>query len=262
MPIYQEFKKGKVTYTVYVSKMIKGIQYRRKKRGVSSLVQAKKIENDLRIDLHNKIHGVKNYTWNEWYEVCMKRVSLQFLKSTMANYKGNMTKWVNGEIGHLNLKDITSEKIHTIILDKCGNISAEAKRSVLKQIKRFFAMAVDDGLITKNPSRPIKVKVPESTQAILNKSEIDKLLYEGKRQGHQFYNHWALALLTGMRNGELHALTWNDVDLENRVISVTKSWSRVDGIGPTKSTKNRYIPISNELFDFLVDFVSENKQFN
>ena len=35
-----------------------------------------------------------------------------------------------------------------------------------------------------------------------------------------------MALLTGMRGGELYALEWNDVDFENKVIRVTKSFNK------------------------------------
>lgn len=67
-----------------------------------------------------------------------------------------------------------------------------------------------------------------------------------------------MALLTGMRNGKLYAQTWTDVDFENKVISVTKAWAIKDGLGPTKSTRNRYIPISNELEMFLKNLKSKS----
>ncbi len=34
---------------------------------------------------------------------------------------------------------------------------------------------------------------------------------------------------TGMRIGELLALTYNDIDLEKRTISINKSYQRLDG---------------------------------
>lgn len=45
---------------------------------------------------------------------------------------------------------------------------------------------------------------------------------------------------TGMRIGELLALTYNDIDLEKRTISINKSYQRLDGrdiITPPKTSK-------------------------
>jgi predicted AAA+ superfamily ATPase len=73
------------------------------------------------------------------------------------------------------------------------------------------------------PTLGITVKIPEARQLVFNRAEIDTLLYEANKTSHPFYNHWAMALLTGMRKGELHALNWTDIDFENKVISVKKT---------------------------------------
>ncbi len=112
-------------------------------------------------------------------------------------------------------------------------------------------MAVEDNVIPRNPAKGIKVKVPEAKQLVLNRTEINLLLTEAFKQKSPWANHWSLALMTGMRNGELYALTWTDIDFENRVITVSKSWSVKNGLGSTKNCKNRFIPISDELMIFL-----------
>lgn len=65
---------------------------------------------------------------------------------------------------------------------------------------------------------------------------------------HPWYHHWALALLTGMRSGELFALLWTDIDWENSALTVSKSYDSRFNV--TKSTKAGYwrtVPISSEL---------------
>src|SRR5690606_1773750 len=116
----------------------------------------------------------------------------------------------------------------------------------LKHVRRIFAMAIEEGILAKNPAKGIKVKVPESKKLVFNKTEVMALLEEAKKQNHPYYNHWVLALLTGMRTGELYALQWTDIDFESGFISITKSWNRKNGFGPTKSTLNRVVPISKE----------------
>ena len=49
---------------------------------------------------------------------------------------------------------------------------------------------------------------------------------------------------TGMRIGELLAITYNDIDLEKRTISVNKSYQRIEGrdiITPPKTPKSKRI---------------------
>lgn len=258
MPIYHESKKGKTTYTVVATSKINGKQFNRKRRNISSMAQAKRVEIDLRLELRQLKEAPNRLTWNNWSDSCIQRMKLEFKNSTIMGYQGNLTKWTNPCLGHYFLDQITGSMIHELIFNRIQGLGMEGRRGVLKQIKRILTMAVEEGLISRNPALGISVKVPEAKQLVLNRTEIDTLLSEAKKRNHSFYNHWALALLTGMRNGELHALTWTDVDFENKVVSVTKSWSIKDGLGPTKSTRNRYIPISNELEMFLRHLKSKN----
>jgi len=63
-----------------------------------------------------------------------------------------------------------------------------------------------------------------------------------------------MALLTGMRNGELYALLWTDVNWENKTLSVTKSYNcRMRSVKSTKTGCWRTIPISSELKGLLLE---------
>lgn len=60
------------------------------------------------------------------------------------------------------------------------------------------------------------------------------------------------AILTGMRIGEISALTWNDIDFKNQTININKSWDVRSGIKPTKTKSSvRTIAVSKELLDIL-----------
>ena len=99
-------------------------------------------------------------------------------------------------------------------------------------------------------------KVPD----ILTLEEIRKLLLEAKRMEHFWYPMWAMALLTGMRNGELHALIWSDVDMANRKITVSKSFhTRTKRVKTTKSGQWRTVPISDELYALLLELKATAK---
>jgi integrase len=79
------------------------------------------------------------------------------------------------------------------------------------------------------------------------------LLERGNELQNEWYPIWAMALLTGMRNGELYALEWSDIDFENSLIRVSKSYnSRLKIVKSTKAGYWRNIPISSQLRELLL----------
>jgi integrase len=115
----------------------------------------------------------------------------------------------------------------------------------------------------RNPAVGIRVRCAEANQAVLNRNEIEILLREARRHEHRFFPHWALALLTGMRSGELYSLRWTDVDLVTGKININRAWTRYNGEGPTKTAKNRIYPISSEGRKFLEELKTKtgNSEF-
>ena len=168
-------------------------------------------------------------------------------------YTGKNKHWIEPRFRGLDISKITTQDVHDVVYDPTKDAAWYTRKSVLKHIKRILGMAVDEGLIPSNPALRVKVKVPQAQQAVLNKAEVDTLLQKARLVDHRFYYVWAIALLTGMRSGELYALKWSDVDLESGKIHVVRSWSSKNGIGPTKTAENRVVPISDELRQLLAE---------
>ena len=118
-------------------------------------------------------------------------------------------------------------------------------------------MAVEDDILGKNPAMGISIKIPPAKKKVINSNEANILLRIAKECNHRFYYHWTFALFTGMRNGELYALRWPDIDFETGLISVTKQWTSKDGLHSTKSNSNRVVPISKELKKLLLELKSK-----
>lgn len=112
-------------------------------------------------------------------------------------------------------------------------------------------MACEEEIIDRNPCVGITIKIPESSLTVLTSHEVDKFLREAKAVNHRFYPVWAVALMTGMRSGELFALQWSDIDLDSKLIRISKSWSSKVGIVPTKTKTCRVVPVSEGLANFL-----------
>jgi integrase len=243
---------GTKTYLVYVNGIDRrGKRIQMKRRGITTRREAEKIEADLKRQISNLKDGPANYTWDEWFQICMERMRVEMMKSTLLNYESKNRIWLEPKLKGRSLKSITPGDVHEIIYDSAATVSWYTRKATLKIIKRILQMAVENGVLAVNPALRVKVRVPQVKQAVLSASEIDILLREAKAVRHRFYEVWALALLTGMRSGELFALTWQNVDFDGGKILVAQSWSSKNGIGPTKTAKHRIVPMSQELRKFL-----------
>lgn len=79
----------------------------------------------------------------------------------------------------------------------------------------------------------------------------------------QFKIFFRLSLFGGFRKGELIALTWNDIDFDNNMISITKSAGHIQSGQTVKSTKteksNRVVPIPQHEINLLSKWRTEQK---
>jgi integrase len=103
----------------------------------------------------------------------------------------------------------------------------------------------------------------EKVKPILTLEEVRKLLLEAQIRHHPWYPIWALALLTGMRSGELIALEWEDVDMDNSIIQVSKSFNkRIKVIKCTKNRTWRNVDVNGQLKNLLIELRRERPSDN
>lgn len=135
-----------------------------------------------------------------------------------------------------------------------SSISYQNKLKVI--INQIFTFGIEHRLIDgidRSPAWGISLgRDEEKKPEILTLTEIRKLLGEARRMDHAWFPVWSLALLTGMRSGELHALLWTDIDFENKTITVNKSFNpRLKMVKSTKAGYWRHVPLSEELIALL-----------
>jgi integrase len=126
-------------------------------------------------------------------------------------------------------------------------------KAVKNAMNGCFRWAIDYGKVkglVQSPANGILIEKSgeDKKPDILTLAEIRKLLDVSRSVEHPWYPIWAAALHTGMRSGELHSLTWDDIDFENRKLTVNKSWNpRFKKVKTTKSSYWRDVPINKEL---------------
>ncbi|TLD79862.1 site-specific integrase [Helicobacter sp. MIT 05-5293] len=155
---------------------------------------------------------------------------------TLLKYKSNL-KSIVAYFGSKDLRLITQEQVKAYAQ---ANHTASAKINFLN---RLITFAKDTHKLNIKPIRFRKhINQAELQRQILPLSLDEIKLILSVCQDHYFKLFLQVAIFTGMRTGELFALTFDDVDFENDKICVCKSQERARKvITSTKTHKSRYI---------------------
>ena len=165
--------------------------------------------------------------------------------ATVRKHTGSWWKREAAGITPLHVKELFSQ-LHT------GGMSLGHLNKVKVVMNRIFNYGIENRLIggiDRSPAHGIRLgKDAEKKPEILTLAEIRKLLLSARELDHPWYPVWSLAILTGMRSGELYALIWSDVDWDNNSINVNKSYNgRLKSVKSTKAGYWRTVPMSPEL---------------
>ena len=92
--------------------------------------------------------------------------------------------------------------------------------------------AVKLGLIPRNPCRgTTPPKIQRTEMMFYDETQVQQLLNTALVIGDQYYPVYFLAIHTGMRQGELLGLKWEDIDLTRRTLQVKRQCLRHKGGG-------------------------------
>jgi integrase len=133
-------------------------------------------------------------------------------------------------------------------LDK--TLSRNSVAGMVRTLSAIFSHAIEDCILTSNPAqRPARfIRKGDQREAIdiLTPEEGRHFLDAAKEKHGRFYPLFATALFTGMRQGELLALQWGDVDWTGKFIEVRRAnWE--GHLSSPKSGKGRRVDLSGSL---------------
>ncbi len=164
---------------------------------------------------------------------------------------------------HRNISTIKRGEIKAWVDEKLQTVTPKRVRHILGILSAIFEIAVEYEHIRTNPAKNIKLPhhKPKREMKPFSKEEVAVLL---KNAEGQFKNYLAIAFHTGMRPGEIIALTISDIDFDNKIINVNKRIRK--GVIDTPKTKNsiRKIPLMDELMPYLkkqIKIAKEKKTF-
>ena len=159
-------------------------------------------------------------------------------------------------LGKHKLKDLSVEQIEECyqILQQQG-ASVRTIRFAHSILHRCFKDAVIRGVIGYNAAHGARLpKKPHQEMAILDEYQAMQFLIAAKNSRH--YALFNLAIKTGMRQGELLALRWSDLDLRKGIIRVQRQVQRITKQGmvfmaPKTRSGRRTIPLGDEMLQLL-----------
>ena len=222
------------------------------RKGIKTQAEARRIEKDLVLKMDEKFRKATVPSWKEIVNSYISDLNLRDVsRKTVETYKLCLEAHTLEDWGEKFVDEITSLEIRELIRVKASSRSPSHQKNILKYIRGAFNFAVEKGLIKANPTPAMKFKIGDKLKTVLTLEQVKIFLTQAKIMESEWYPIWAMALYTGMRNGELYSVTWDKVNLEQRRILVDSSWNKDDGFKDTKSGDDRIVEIAPELLEIL-----------
>ena len=180
-----------------------------------------------------------NPTLEEWYEIWMESFCKASVKEYTANgYKQYFNAKIIPKIGNINIKNLTTVVCQQFLMDlyqngrirntksKGNGLSVKTVKDIKIALQTCLQKAVDEELIPTNPCKKVQLPKDEPKEMqTLKANELAAFLQETKDSG--CYEFYLLEITTGLRLGEILALTWDDLDMKNKTISINKQVQRI-----------------------------------
>lgn len=215
--------------------------------------QARRFEIELNKELERKIADLMKVTWTDMVQKTLSnmRYKSACTEKTVSNYRYYLEAYSIPTWGSRAIDSISTEEIGNLIDKVSEGKSIGQRQTMHKMLKVVFRHALEARVISYDPMPALSNKKYNKRLQVLTETETITLLRQAHYHGSEWYPIWFTALYTGMRNGELYALTWDKVNFETGMIYVDTSWNNVDGFKSTKSGEPRTVPMAPELEAFL-----------
>jgi len=187
-----------------------------------------------------KLSDFVGVEWKPTAELALKKSSVKY-------YGFQLDRHILPALGSTVLCDLSRAQIEVCLsnLRRKGHANATI-RGIRATLSTVLQAAVECGYLDKNPAHGIRIREADikSERRFYTPTQVRQLLAV---LPEPCYTITSVAVLTGMRIGEILALRWKRVDLLRGTIEVAETFS--DGeFGPPKTrSSNRVIPMSTVL---------------
>jgi len=144
------------------------------------------------------------------------RIKTENRIGTWRLYESTFRNHIEPSIGKVKFKALTAQNVRALLVKLSENgVKDRPRQNVRKILHGAYQAALRDGLIGRNPVATVASPKAEShEQRILTQDEAKKLLDAAQKT--RWYPLIRLAIQSGMREGELFALTVADLHLDDK----------------------------------------------
>lgn len=209
---------------------------------------------------HGQYIARKNMTFDEWMQEWLEdNVKVYRKRGTWQTYTDMYDSAIKDEIGRIQLQDLTLDIIEKMYkrIQKKRNYSKSTMVVISCIVHGSLAAAKKRKLIGENVAEG--AEIPKKTKAkkerIALTREQQTLFMEYAKDSY-LYNLFAILLRTGLRNGEIRALKYSDIDRKNNVMHIRHTMKTITGVGmvedtPKTKTSIRDIPLTPDMIKYI-----------
>lgn len=220
----------------------------------------KEVKNNLAMamseDISKKNVVQPGTTVDQWYEKWMRIYKKPVVRAnTVRQYQYVYEHNIRPYIGNIKLADVTKLMVTDVMNQlKVKGYAWESLNKVKVLLTDMFDRAIEDEFAVRNPAKGARNPRNKPQKQVKALSREDQLDFFQCSNGTFYDNLFRTAVSTGLRPGELFALTENDIDFENMEIHVTKTllYQKLEGDtcktfhidDPKTYTSRRTVPIN------------------
>ena len=192
--------------------------------------------------------------WQETYDKHQSR------PTTYAAHNYVFKNHILPGLGDVLLSELTSEMVGEFLEERrrFGNhrpgnagLGEETMRHIHRLLQQCLDQAIRDGLLTENPAKAFRYRKSTTVKAnIMTPLEMEDYLDAAERLG--YLPMFMLALTAGLRQGELIALKWSDLDIESRTLTIAENRAVVRRELVEYGDQTRTITLTTEVVDLLI----------
>jgi integrase len=170
---------------------------------------------------------LKDYL-EQWFEEVQKP-TIQL--SSYIKYRSDLKNHIIPSLGHRTIRQVTPQHIQTFYTNllKSG-LSSSTVLSIHGLLHKAFNNAVTWNLVARNVFDMVSLPRLTTKELQLLSMEQAHMLLEAAKE-HQLETLLIVVLATGMRHGELRGLRWQDINFEEKYLSVRRTVGLITGYG-------------------------------
>lgn len=250
-------------YTVDVSLGLDPItnkRLRKRKFGIKTKKEASDLESKyLRLYHESKLVTATNISLTDIFHIYRKEYTKNLKPSYQKSQERIFKNYVQPYFQDTYINKITSKQIrnfqeHLMNLkpERVSHLSNNTINMIILHVSKLFDVAIKENFTDQNPCKSIeKLKVAKKEIDFWTIQEFQQFISYIDEDQPYLKLFYQTAFFTGLRAGEMIALTWEDINFNRNEIKVDKSAKLIDGeyLTTEPKTKNsyRYVTINSRL---------------